>query len=116
MPDPALPFDDDLIALQAHVAVHGVDEAACKLANALDERFTVFLGLTQFEHGILALIGQALGQRGVSPDDIIVGDHGVVAPIKSGIAGPLLGTFLCEAKHPAWIRRYVAFQASWWRR
>lgn len=111
-----LAFERDLAALHAHVADHGVDDAAVKLANTVDDRFVALLGLTPFEHGILALIGQQLGQAGVAPDDVR-GD----APVESlkpdpGIAGALLAAVLrWPTYEPAWVRRYVAFQAAWWR-
>lgn len=114
-----LPFERDLATLREHVAAVGVDEAAVKLANALDERFVAALGLTPFEHGILALIGQHFGQAGVTTDAIMapVSAEENPALAAGGIAVPLLAAYLQHhAGSGAWVCRYLAFQAAWWRR
>lgn len=112
-------LDQALVELQAYVAAVGVDEAAVKMANALDERFVAALGLTPFAHGILALIGQQLGQAGVAPDAILaplpVAENAALAA--GGLAVPLLAAYLQHhAGSGAWVCRYLAFQAGWWRR
>lgn len=119
-------------ALQAHVAAHGVDEAAVQQANALDERFVVALELDAFAHILLALIGQRLGQAGAAGLEIhetlltpIAAPVGTLAR-HDRVAAECFNVVLRErdrlhGRDPdpsvdaQRIRQYVAFQATWWR-
>lgn len=130
MPDDPLPFERDLTALQAHVAAHGVDEAAVKLANALDERFVVALGLDAFAHALVALCGQQLGKAGATAEEILhpggqwihVGPQVQRRHLEAGQHLDLLmhlrrrGRTQAENKtDAARMRQYLAFLATWWR-